>query len=158
MKNKKGFTLVELLAVITLLAILMGIAVPNIFSTINNNKRNSFLSDAKRMIAKAEYLFSLDKDKRNSVRSGSYQAYYFNKGSRYLNEKNEFPEDVDNGAYTDDSYVKITYESNNFKYCICLIGSKRKIGATSTDTCNPSLTNNCLYTEDLTGIDVVKDK
>ena len=57
-KNKKGFTLVELLAVIALLALLMGIAVPNIISTINNSKRNDFLSDTKRMVAKAEYLIS----------------------------------------------------------------------------------------------------
>ena len=41
-KNKKGFTLVELLAVIALLALLMGIAVPNIISTINNSKEMIF--------------------------------------------------------------------------------------------------------------------
>ena len=40
--NKKGFTLVELLAVIALLALLTGIAVPNVISTINNNKKNRY--------------------------------------------------------------------------------------------------------------------
>ena len=41
--NKKGFTLVELLAVITLIAIIAGMAVPNVMSSIENSKKNTFL-------------------------------------------------------------------------------------------------------------------
>ena len=39
--NNKGFTLVEVLAVIVIVAILGGIAVPNILSTINSSKNKS---------------------------------------------------------------------------------------------------------------------
>ncbi len=163
MKNKKGFTLIELLAVITLLALLMGIAVPNIVSTINNSKRNSFLSDAKRMVSKAEYLFSLDKTARTRVKGGTPQVYYFNQSSgKYINEKNEFPEDSDGGTYDSNSYVKITLatsgSSKTYNYCICLIGSKRKIGATGSSSCNSASSNNCVDSTNLTGVDVVKDK
>jgi prepilin-type N-terminal cleavage/methylation domain-containing protein len=46
MKNK-GFTLVELLAVIVLLAIILAIAIPTISGLIDNSKKNAFESNAK---------------------------------------------------------------------------------------------------------------
>ena len=39
--NNKGFTLVELLAVIIILAIVVGITIPSITSVINNSKNSS---------------------------------------------------------------------------------------------------------------------
>lgn len=49
--NKKGFTLIELLAVVVILSILMAIAVPNIISTLDRNKKESYIGDAKKLIA-----------------------------------------------------------------------------------------------------------
>ena len=55
MKNKvSGFTLVELLAVIVILAIILVIAVPKITDTINSSKKASFESSAKTIAAQAE--------------------------------------------------------------------------------------------------------
>ena len=54
MKNKNGFTLVELLAVIVILAIILVIAVPKITDTIKNSKIASFESSAKTIAAQAE--------------------------------------------------------------------------------------------------------
>ena len=55
MKNKgRGFTLVELLAVIVILAIILVIAVPKITDTIKNSKKASFESSAKTIAAQAE--------------------------------------------------------------------------------------------------------
>ena len=51
MNNKKGFTLVELLAVIAILAILVIIAVPNIISMYNNSKKQVFLNEAQTVAA-----------------------------------------------------------------------------------------------------------
>ena len=142
--NRKGFTLVELLAVIALLALLAGLAVPNIMSTINNNKRRTFLMDAERMVIKAEYLLSINKEDRNNVLSGNSKIYNLND----LNEKGEFEKDADGGNYESAS-VTVSYDATNkvYKYCIQIIGSKRVIGKSS-----------CLDSESLTGIDVVKDK
>ena len=54
MKKKNGFTLVELLAVIVILAIILVIAVPKIADTIKNSKIASFESSAKTIAAQAE--------------------------------------------------------------------------------------------------------
>ena len=45
--NKKGFTLVELLAVIAILALLVIIALPNVLSMFNEAKKDIFLIEAK---------------------------------------------------------------------------------------------------------------
>ena len=45
--NKKGFTLVELLGVLIILSIIMLIAVPNVISILDKNKKNFFIADAK---------------------------------------------------------------------------------------------------------------
>jgi len=53
-KNKKGFTLVELLAVIVILAIILVIAVPQIMKTIDNAREGALSSSAKLIAASAE--------------------------------------------------------------------------------------------------------
>lgn len=52
--NKKGFTLVELLAVVVILSIIMAIAVPNVISTLDRNKKVTYIGDAKKLIALAK--------------------------------------------------------------------------------------------------------
>ena len=54
MKNKKGFTLVELLAVIVILGVILLIAVPKIISTIDNAKLSTLESTAKMVAAQAK--------------------------------------------------------------------------------------------------------
>ena len=54
MKKRNGFTLVELLAVIVILAIILVIAVPSIMNTIDDAKKGSFESSAKLIAANAE--------------------------------------------------------------------------------------------------------
>lgn len=46
MNKNSGFTLVELLAVITVLGLLLTIAIPRIGNIIDDSKRNSFLGEA----------------------------------------------------------------------------------------------------------------
>lgn len=55
MKNKKGFTLVELMGVIIILSILLLIAIPNVTSTLDKAKKETYLSDAKKLISQVEY-------------------------------------------------------------------------------------------------------
>ena len=60
MKNKKGFTLVELLAVIAILAILVIIALPNVIGMFNDAKKSSFMTECKRLFKIAEQTFMND--------------------------------------------------------------------------------------------------
>ena len=50
MKNKKGFTLVELLAVIAILAILVIIALPNVINMYTKARKNAFLTEAQNVL------------------------------------------------------------------------------------------------------------
>ena len=53
-KNNKGFTLIELMVVISLLAIILAFALPNISSTLERNKKDQMINDAKDMVDKAK--------------------------------------------------------------------------------------------------------
>jgi len=55
LRNRKGFTLVELLAVIVILAIILAIAVPGITGIIQSAEKGSFESDAKMIVTGIEY-------------------------------------------------------------------------------------------------------
>lgn len=52
--NKKGFTLVELLAVLVLISLLMGLAIPGINRISNNMKKNSYNQKIKLIESAAE--------------------------------------------------------------------------------------------------------
>ena len=55
MKNNKGFTLVELLATLVVLGIIMAIAVPNVISVVQKNRKKTLIEDAKKMLSMAQY-------------------------------------------------------------------------------------------------------
>ena len=61
MKNKKGFTLVELLAVIVILAVILVIAIPRILDVIDSSKLSSFESSARMIISDAEKQYAINK-------------------------------------------------------------------------------------------------
>lgn len=88
--NKKGFTLVELLAVIAILAILVIIALPNVMGMFNTAKENSFTTEAKTILQQAEQQWISDSifgaEERTYVRDEDEKSCSFAKGSSNADE------------------------------------------------------------------------
>ena len=70
--NKKGFTLVELLAVIAILAILVIIAMPNVLDMFNKAKEDAFMTEAQSLFKSVQQDF---------VVQGGKAAVYANQGT-----------------------------------------------------------------------------
>lgn len=115
MNNKKGFTLIELLATIAILALIMMLAVPNVMNTIDKNKRNTYVEDAKKMITLAEYQIRSDTSIELPT-SGHCIVIKL----RFL-DLTEFSEGPEGGTYDLDlSYVVISNQDNTYHYAVAL--------------------------------------
>ena len=105
--NKKGFTLVELLAVITVLGIISLIVVPNIMTLVDNGKKEQHVTDAKELISKAKYYYKQEK----------YESLFVNDGScKVINAKNL-------GFSKEKTVDGNSYDLNNSKVKICISGN-----------------------------------
>ncbi len=111
--NKKGFTLVELLATLVILGLLTVIAAPNIIGILTNTKLNTYISDANKLQTLAEYKFRSD-SKITRPQDGQCIVLTMN----YLGTS-EFKNPPYGGTYsTDKSFVVIKKESNEYKYYV----------------------------------------
>ena len=61
MKNKRGFTLVELLAVIVIISILAMLAIPNVTKRVEESRKKVFLEDSRTLLEAARVDFSSGK-------------------------------------------------------------------------------------------------
>lgn len=69
MGNRKGFTLIELIAVVVIMAIIALLATPNIIGLLEKGKKEEFVADAKEFISKASYQYR--SEKFNDEQNGS---------------------------------------------------------------------------------------
>ncbi|TWT26269.1 prepilin-type N-terminal cleavage/methylation domain-containing protein [Planomicrobium sp. CPCC 101110] len=58
LKNQRGMTLIELLAVIVIIAIIAAIAIPAIGNIIQNSREDALVSDAQNVLAAANVYFA----------------------------------------------------------------------------------------------------
>ncbi len=133
--NKKGFTLIELLATIAILALLMLVAVPNVMSTIDKNKQNTYVEDAKRMITLAEYEVRSNTDIELPTNGN---CIVIPLGNLDLSDFNEGPE---GGSYDlQNSYVVVARNGNSYEYMATIVenfdGDTRGIPLMSRDDLN----------------------
>ena len=133
MKNK-GFTLVELLIMLTVLGILMLVAIPNINGILKNQRLNAIKSDATNMVETAKNKIQkeklLVKPKRNEC-----IVFTLN----YLNDDDNIIKGPNGGLYDQfDSVIVYTRSGNKYKYYVRLVElyNNKRIGLNLLDSNN----------------------
>ena len=119
--NKKGFTLVELLATLVILGLLTVIAAPNIIGILTNTKLNTYISDANKLQTLAEYKFRSDS---KITRPQDVKCIVLT--INYLGTS-EFKNPPYGGTYDfNNSFVVIKKEGNEYKYYVQIIEDIKK--------------------------------
>ena len=120
-KNKEGFTLVELLAMLVVLGILMLVTIPNITGILNQSKDNQVIDDATKMIETAKIKIvthTTGYDKIPKISNGECVVLSLN----YLNDNEDIGKGPNEGEYQEyDSYVVYKLEGNQRKYYVRLV-------------------------------------
>lgn len=110
--NNKGFTLVELLATISILAIIMLIAIPNVVGVVQKSRNKTYVEDAKKMISLAKYKVKSDVEIKDALGDGSVCI-----SLNYLDSGKEIKDAPNGGEYdTANSYVLVEKNYDNSYY------------------------------------------
>ena len=128
--KKKGFTLVELLAVIAILAILIIIAIPNILELFNNAKKDTFVTEIRRIMDSAEKQFVM-----GNLNSGG-SVYYSSTENSTLNTQplnmetngKEYFIEMDKEG----DFKRVVVYDDNFCYDIYTNGTTGDISSTNS--------------------------
>ena len=148
--NKKGFTLVELLAVIAILALLVLVAVPNVLGMFNKAKKDTFLTEAKNIF------------KESASKYISDNMHNSNEGNIYCKSETDSknPLDMDIG----DTYYYIEKDStgktikfvawNSSGYVTKIVGDNVMLNDVTNDNMTESSVKNITCNNVLTSLDV----
>lgn len=124
--KNNGFTLVELLAVIAIVAILVAMVMPKIMEQYNKTKINVFVTDAQTFMKSAKSKFMLE-----SLNNNSKAQYYSSQENTYLNTK-KIDIDSDNEYFIEmdrnGNFKRIVIYNENFCYDVSSNYGEASIG------------------------------
>lgn len=125
MKNQKGMTLVELLAVIVILAIVTAIAVPSVGGLINKSRTDAHISNGLMIINAAKIGVAAQDDKILPSSTGTRDLKLSELVSAgYLDNIPQDPSKKGDKYNDEKSKVTITKDSNGkYNYTIVLVSS-----------------------------------
>ena len=125
--SNKGFTLVELIAMLVVLAILMAITVPNITGILNQQKENAFIEDAEKLISTAEMKI-LTNSKIKDPKDGNCIIMSMD----FLDKAKEMKKSANGNDYVrEESYVMVVRMGQKIEYYVRLVeiaGSSESYG------------------------------
>lgn len=113
MKNNKGFTLVETIAVIIILGVVLSIAVPSITNVVKSTNKNRMISDAETFISEVKEYVESDTI-GNTPKDNKYKL---------VNIKSKLSKSPYGRNYNMESSFVII---NNNSYTVCLTDDKYK--------------------------------
>ncbi len=115
--NKNGFTLVELLAVIVILATIIMIAAPNVSTYLENSRKKAFVLNAKQVVESVS---------NDALINGGKTAYNIEDINKLLDTKHRLVTSPYGQNYSEGSYVKVEKNSDGETvYKICLTDTGR---------------------------------
>lgn len=124
--NKKGFTLIEIIGVVTVLSLILIVAVPSLTKTLKRNEQNKYKDYVDNLKIAAEN-YVVDKLKSGETFEDDYMSFSIGDliDAGYIKELITNP--VTNEKITRDYEIKVTKEINGtFKYEI--INPQESIG------------------------------